>query len=359
MKMTPAVVVSLALGSVWPAWADGIAVGYSNCVAVASLSQAEVAQIAQLRWFFAHASVGQNMRDGVSDLLALNATRYLLRVVSDDAAPPAVPSNGVVYAYNRGNPGWQAKTADFTAYVQNGWRFPRVNLAVNKFCYIDQAADASVYLNAMRSLETNDLKTVFVYMTMPLTTSQDSENYLRSLFNAAVRAWVATNNGVLFDIADMESRNTEGVSQTYVHSGRTCERLYSGYTTDGGHLNDAGNAGRDLVAKGFYALAAALFRADRDGDGASDGQELIAGTSPLVPSDSFRVSGIALATNGPMRLSWPSASNRVYAVRQAAGPSAAWSDLVTNISATPPGNTHSVTNTEAGGQRFYRLSVQQ
>ena len=67
-----------------------------------------------------------------------------------------------------------------------------------------------------------------------------------------------------------------------MYNGRTCERLYSGYTTDGGHLSDAGNAGRDLVAKGFDALAA-----------------------------------------------------------------------------TPPGNTHSVTNTGGVGQRFYRVSVRQ
>lgn len=354
-RLVAVVVSGTVLGTAFPVSAGEIAIGYSNCQTVASLSQTTITQIAQLRWYFAHASVGQNMRDGVGDLHALDAPHYPLVTKAEDNVPPAATTNSVIYEYNRGNPGWYAKITNFTDCVQNGWRFPLVNLAVNKFCYIDQTADAATYLNAMRALETNYPETVFAYMTMPLTTELNTNNYLRSVFNETVRAWVATNNCVLFDIADIESHDTNGVAQTYLYSGRTCERLFSGYTTDGGHLNDAGNVGRDLVAKGYYALAAALFQSDRDGDGLSDGQELIAGTAPTRPTSVFRVTGVATPTNGTVQLAWPSTSNRVYTIQRAADLTGTWSNLVAGIAATPPGNTYNDTNAFGSTKWFYRV----
>ena len=40
----------------------------------------------------------------------------------------------------------------------------------------------------------------------------------------------------------------------------TCQRLCESYTTDGGHLNPAG---KQLAARGFYALAAAVLESNR------------------------------------------------------------------------------------------------
>lgn len=363
MKTKRIRIAAAVFGATWcttvPADAGGIIIGYSNCQTVASLSQTAITQIAQLRWYFAHASVGSNMRDGLTDLHSLDATQYPLIAASDDGAPPANPSNGVVYDYARGNPGWLPKVTNFTIYVQNGWRFPRVNIAANKFCYIDQDADVTTYLNAMRAMETNCPETVFVYMTIPLTTAQDTNNYLRTVFNDTVRAWVATNGSVLFDIADIECHDTNGIAQTYLYGGRTCQRLFAGYSTDGGHLDDAAHLGRDLVAKGFYALGAALFQADRDGDGASDGNELTAGTRPTQAGSVFRVTDISIASTGTAQLTWSSASNRIYAVQHAGDLTGSWANLVTNVAATPPVNTCSDTNSLAAIRRFYRVLVRQ
>jgi hypothetical protein len=90
---------------------------------------------------------------------------------------------------------------------------------------------------------------------MPLTTAEDAENRLRNGFNDQVRAWTRENGRVLFDIADIEAHDSKGRTCTFTRRNKTCQKLSAEYTGDGGHLNEAG---RQLVAKGFYALAATL-----------------------------------------------------------------------------------------------------
>ena len=144
--------------------------GYTNCLAVSGYTQALMNEIGQLKWYFAHASVGVNMMDGVADLRAMSTNLYQFRGASEDEVPPTATLTGMVYEYDRGNPGWQAKVDDFEAYVSNGWRFPKVNLAVNKFCYIDQTASLNYYLSLMSNLEAAFPETVFVHTTIPLMT---------------------------------------------------------------------------------------------------------------------------------------------------------------------------------------------
>ena len=150
-------------------------------------------QIGQLRWFFAHASVGANLVEGITNLHGSNPSFY--QIYTNGAAdtdpyitsypPPANTTNGILYEYMRGNYGWQAKVDSFQTYVSNGWRFPKVNLALNKFCWIDQAADWTYYVNSLSNLEAAFPETIFVYMTMPLTTTNydTANNYYRNAFN--------------------------------------------------------------------------------------------------------------------------------------------------------------------------------
>ena len=112
----------------------------------------------------------------------------------------------------------------------------------------------------MTNLESAFPATVFVYMTIPLTTAADGENYLRNAFNDRLREWTRQNGRVLFDLGDIEAHDAGGKVSTFSYRNKTCQRLCENYTADGGHLNPAG---RQLVARGFYALAAALVEKSR------------------------------------------------------------------------------------------------
>lgn len=246
-----------------PLAGNGATIGHQDVAGVASLPQSAMDAIGQQKWLFTHASVGGNMIEGMQALNASNPNRYQLVVdVYGDwdnvSPPPAITVSGTIYDAPRGNPGWEQKFVKFDQAVRNlGWRAPKIGIAMDKLCYIDQDANAAAYIASMTALERDFPGTVFVYTTMPLESGVDADwaNILRTDYNNAVRAHCQTNNRVLLDIADIESHNPAGNPVTFSSEGKTYQRMYSAYTTDGGHLNALG---QQRVALGWYATAAAL-----------------------------------------------------------------------------------------------------
>jgi hypothetical protein len=237
-----------------------IRIGYAECASAKRHPKAMLQKIGELKWYFAHASVGSNMIDGITDLHARDKGAYPFQSVSASKAPPAATQAGAIYEHNRGNPGWKAKFDRFESCVSNGWHYPAINIAINKLCYIDQYASFKYYLHSMTNLEAAFPDTVFVYTTMPLMTNADSDNFLRNAFNDRLREWTRQNGQVLFDIADIEAHDSNGKVCTFQYRNKTYQKLCDSYTADGGHLNEVG---RQLVALGFYALAAALLARER------------------------------------------------------------------------------------------------
>ena len=270
------------------AHAGGLIIDHASVEAVSAYPQPLMEQIAQFRFFFAHASVGANMVSGLAELHHINPDYYRLKPASAGATPPATTDSGTVYHFSRGNPGWKAKVDTFTTYASNGWHHPKVDVVLNKFCYIDQDADVDYYIRSMASLEAAHPDTVFVYMTIPLkatgrlenymqkffnlNTTDRSENYLRNVFNDNLRDWVRANNKILFDVADIEAHDTHGSARTFKYDDRLCQALCESYTEDGGHLDGKSGVGRQQVAKGFYAVAAALLNAQSAANEPPDGK---------------------------------------------------------------------------------------
>ncbi len=265
------------------ATADSVVVGYTNAVAVKNLSDDVIARAAQFRWFFAHASVGDNIMTGLEDLRWGNPERYGIARNRVLEVPPASTMPGQIYDFMRGNPNWQAKVDYFSSYLSNGWCYPLVDIVLNKFCWIDPDTDLSYYINSMSTLEQTNPHTWFVYATIPLTPYDESANYSRSLFNSGLRAWVRANNRILYDIADIEAHDTNGVEQTFLYNDVVCQKQFAGYTTDGGHLDTT--EARQNAALGLYAVAVGLLTVDRDGDGIPDHFEMTNSLNPLAADD--------------------------------------------------------------------------
>lgn len=274
-RLRQRVLITGALLGLSPAaHAGGLIIGHADVETVSTYPQPLMEQIAQFRFFFAHASVGENMVNGLADLHRINPDYYRLKPAPVGATPPEATDPGTVYDFSRGNPGWQAKVDAFSTYVSNGWHHPKVDVVLNKFCYIDQDADVDYYIRSMAGLEAAHPDTVFVYMTIPLkvsggslrnllSTTEKSQNYQRNVFNDHLRGWASANNKIVFDIADIEAHDTNGVVRTFKYNDRLCQELCDSYTADGRHLDDPSGVGRRQVAKGFYALAAALLNGRR------------------------------------------------------------------------------------------------
>jgi hypothetical protein len=243
-----------------------VVIGHQSINDLGSVSQGVMDFVGMQRWLFTHASVGGNMITGLNDLHSLNPTRFKLHTSSvgynsaqQSANSPSTVQYGTVNECNRGNPGWDSKYTIFDNSVRNaGWHETTVDFAMDKLCYIDEDAGNSsnnptgytTYINKMSSLESAYPGTKFVYMTMPLTTSTGSDNVLRNQYNQVVRDYCINNDRLLFDIADMEAYDLAGNRQTFSYGGKTYEKLYSGYTDDGGHLN---TSGQQQITKGWYA----------------------------------------------------------------------------------------------------------
>jgi hypothetical protein len=273
IKVAPSTACLLTLtGLFFGSRADAIVIDHSSIAGVSSYSQSLMNEIGQQRWLFTHASVGGNIVGGLNSLHATNATRYQLTTESwgtkgsqgssnysaDNA--PSTTVNGTVYEVQRGNPDWSNKVTCFanslksTASGGGGWA-DKVDIAVDKFCWIDPYANVDTYLNSMSAQESlyPDLK--LVYSTMPLTGDTDGENDLRNAFNDAVRAYCSGNDRLLYDIADIEAWSTGGVEQTYVSGGHTYQKMWLGYAVSDGdwHLN---SVGQNQAALGWYATGA-------------------------------------------------------------------------------------------------------
>ena len=229
-----------------------IVINHTNFDWYNSQSQGVYDKVAGLKIYFAHASVGANIMEGFASLHGADPSKYPLAQNAADESPPAQTASGIIYEYARGNPGWSAKVNDFETYIQNGWHYPNVDICINKFCWIDQEANLATYLDSMVTLEAGFPDTKFVYFTMPYSTNKNANAVLRAQFNSELRNWIKTqDNKLLFDLADIESHDPDGVQQTFTQQNIEYENLYQKYTYDEGHLNDEGQR---RAATGLYSL---------------------------------------------------------------------------------------------------------
>lgn len=230
-------------------------IDHKNSTACDKAPAATMEKVAKMNVFFAHASVGQNIVEGLNQLHRSDGARFALATQGAGERPEGASQPGMIYEFQRGNPGASAKISSFAQYVGNGWNASNVKVVLNKFCYIDQDANYDEYVNSMEALESQNQGLTVVYATIPLCSEDPGNNVKREQFNQRLRELAKTKKKALLDIADIEAHDASGKAFTFQEAGQTYFKMNPAYTSDGGHLNATGSV---AVAKGLYSLLVAL-----------------------------------------------------------------------------------------------------
>jgi hypothetical protein len=263
--------------------------------------------IGNQKWFFTHASLGQNclLHKGINGLHQEDSSRYkLIRVQVEPAfgpepnPPPSPPAAGTIYHWPRGQTDWRGKLSMLDKAIRDkGWRFPAVDIVMDKLCFIDYAADAAVCLDRMAALERDYPDTVFVYTSIPLLrTDRDDRpewrdfNMLTNNYNKTVREYCSGHDKLLLDIADIEAHDPDGKQQTYTHAEEIYQTLCLEYAQGtSNYLNDTGSR---RVALGWYVVAGIL----------------------VSKTSRFKIADIVEPEDGVVQLTWASSPNTTYIV---------------------------------------------
>jgi hypothetical protein len=227
-----------------------------------SISAAQWQALAQKKIFFAHMSVGYNIISGVDVILRKHPDISLN--IMDISNLDNISQFGLYHAELGHNTEPFLKIDSFCSQLNRiGSTAP--DIAFLKFCYVDIVSDTDVkalfnaYQKAICDQKTKTPNTLFLHCTVPLESTPLSvkgkckeiakailgrsvstdNNYKRMQFNEMLKnRWPAEQ---ILDIAQMESTTPEGILRCKIRHGQKIPFLYEKYTTDGGHLNDAGS----------------------------------------------------------------------------------------------------------------------
>jgi hypothetical protein len=207
--------------------------------------------------FFGHQSVGNNILDGVRDVLADHPEIRLDLIEARDLSEAGA---GIYHARVGRNQSPLEKIADFAQSLQGG-STPAGRVGFLKFCYVDVEPETDAdalfrsYRDSMARLRAAHPELTIVHFTMPLTRSENwkgviagrlrgrvlerDRNVVRHRYNSLLREAYAGREPV-FDIAHMESTRPDGSREYFVREGGPVPSLVPEYTYDGGHLNEVG-----------------------------------------------------------------------------------------------------------------------
>jgi hypothetical protein len=244
-----------------------------NCADLSVIPEAYLPKAAALRMLMRHASVGDGINWGLDCLAGSKPTQSAC-----SGFPPGKYDRSNWHLENRGNPGWKAKVDDLV--TQTALRADDFDVFTMKFCYIDALGssqpDWEYFRSRMEQLEADYPGKKFVWWTIPLTRDGQAGT---DLFNAQMRSYCAANGRILFDIADIECHEPNGVKLT---NAQGSEVISQNYTNEihAGHLNPEG---RVRVVSAMWHLMARLTGWQQPGtiqgaiDLASDGDTIIVG----------------------------------------------------------------------------------
>lgn len=222
-----------------------------------SFDASMVETVSQKVIYFGHHSVGSNILEGLVEVVGGLAGTGLNVVEGTDIGN----APGIYHSRVGQNRDPLSKFDGFERVIENGVG-NRADVAFFKLCYVDIGPQTDVavlfrrYEDMMARLETNYPKTRFVHVTTPLTTRERGiktlakgligrprrgyeDNLVRERYNRLLRDRYGSQ-GLVFDLARVESTLPDGARLDYMLKGQTYYALAPEYTSDGGHLNESG-----------------------------------------------------------------------------------------------------------------------
>jgi hypothetical protein len=237
------------------------------------LSDQQIRSLASKKIFFGHQSVGDNILQGIRDLMASDPRLKINIVTSLD--PESVPGFALVEAHIGVNRDPRSKTEAFAATLDKGFG-SLGGIALYKYCYIDFGNSTDVaqvfdnYRKGIVEVRQKYASLALVHSTVPLTADQASStakeriktvlrriigrdpNVKRNQFNELLRQTYGGKDPI-FDIAEVESTRSDGSRSYFTRGLSKIYTLAPEYTTDGGHLNELGR--RKAAEQFLFVLA--------------------------------------------------------------------------------------------------------
>lgn len=237
------------------------------------LTDKQARHIAAQKIFFGHQSVGDNIVQGIRELLPSYPNLYLNIVSSSDPGKVAGPAFVESHVGENTNP--KSKNEAFLRAIVEKGLGPQNAIVMLKYCYVDIRSGTDVpsmfkeYSTLISQLKTKYPILKIIHITVPLTTvetqgkawlkavlgkpTEREDNIKRNQFNQLLKE--AYPSDTVFDLAEVESTHTDGSRSYFMDSHAKVYSLAPEYTSDGGHLNEAG---RRAAAQRLLAALANL-----------------------------------------------------------------------------------------------------
>lgn len=231
-------------------------------------------KLSEKKIYFGHQSVGQNIIDGVKDIMKEQAQIKLNIIETNDPKD----FNAPIFAHSPvgKNMDPASKCDAFADFMLKGLG-QKVDFAFFKFCYIDILSATDVnkvftgYRNSIEQARKSSPGATIIHITTPLRVVQTGprvwikkiigrsiggydDNVKREQFNAMLRKEYSGKEPI-FDLALIESIFPDGTQVIFKKDGKVYPALVPAYTNDGGHLNELG---RKKVAEQFLIFLANL-----------------------------------------------------------------------------------------------------
>ena len=231
-----------------------------------------IQSIASKKILFGHKSVGNNIMQGVQDIIASNEHHAELKIkLLDENKDITEPG---FYHYKNGKNHYpKSKCDNFLQVLSKKNLGTSLDIAFFKFCYVDIHKNINIeeifdyYVKTIDSIKTKFPRLTIVHVTTPLYVHSkgikafirnlikgDLANVKRNEFNELLRTKYGGSEPI-YDLAKIESQMPDGKTSTFKYKNNVYNSLSEKYTDDGGHLN---KLGRYLAAKELLTILAEI-----------------------------------------------------------------------------------------------------